>query len=72
MLTSYSVRCQHTGCNWRGSLLPLGRPEAFQSSIPNVKVVTFQCPECQGFWQARVVGDDVVPLPFEKEAATQA
>lgn len=66
MLTSYLVRCPYPGCNWFGSLLPQGRPEAWRGSSPTLKVVTFQCPQCQGEWQARVVGDDVVPLPLEE------
>jgi hypothetical protein len=68
MLTSYSVHCPHVGCNWFGSLLPLDRPEAWSNSLPTINRVHFQCPECQGTWQARVVGDDVVNLPLEEEA----
>jgi hypothetical protein len=72
MLTSYSVRCPHLGCNWFGSLLPSGRPESFLPSIPSVNIVTFQCPQCQSEWQARVAGDDVIPLPAQEVAAPWA
>jgi hypothetical protein len=35
-----------------------------------MKEVVFQCPECQGEWHARVVGDDVVPLPLVEMASS--
>jgi hypothetical protein len=66
MLTSYSVRCPHNGCNWFGSLLPLGDTEAWRRAIPTKTVVKFECPQCQSTWYARVVGDDVKPLPREE------
>jgi hypothetical protein len=72
MLTSYLVRCPHPDCNWFGSLLPEGRPEAWRNSTPNVRVVTFLCPRCQREWQGRVVGDDVQPLPLEEMAVPLA
>jgi Zn finger protein HypA/HybF involved in hydrogenase expression len=72
MLTSYSVRCPHLGCNWFGSLLPSGHPEAWQGSVPSLKIVTFQCPQCQGEWNARVVGDDVQSLHQVEMAAPWA
>jgi hypothetical protein len=28
----------------------------------------FQCPQCQGEWQARQVGDDVVTVAIEEPA----
>ncbi len=66
MLTSYVVTCPHPGCDWFGSLLPQGDAESWRGSSPNNKVVVFQCPQCQSEWPARVVGDDVVPLPLEE------
>lgn len=68
MLTSYLVKCPRSGCHWFGSLLPRGNAEAWRGSLPSVSIVEFECPECQGEWQARVVGDDVVPLPLEEMA----
>jgi len=68
MLTSYWVRCPHTGCGWFGSLLPHNDVEAWRASIPNVSTVVFLCPQCQGEWHARVVGDDVENLPLEEMA----
>ena len=62
MLTSYLVKCPHLDCNWFGSLLPLGDTEAWRGSTPTKSMVMFQCPRCQGEWQARVVGDDVVTV----------
>jgi len=70
MLTSYRVTCPHLGCHWMGSLLPHDHLEAWATSSPTTKMVTFECPQCQREWHARVVGDDVVSLPLE-ELATQ-
>jgi hypothetical protein len=62
MLTSYMVSCPHPNCGWFGSLLPTknGIP---MPSIPGTTVF-FHCPQCDGEWRARVVGDDVKPLPL--------
>jgi hypothetical protein len=68
MLTSYLVRCPHSGCGWFGSLLPSRNLDAWRESVVRTSVVRFQCPQCQGDWEARVVGDDVVPLPLEELA----
>ena len=72
MLTSYFVTCPYPGCNWFGSLLPCGSPELLRESVVPAKVVTFHCPQCRGEWQARVVGDDVKPLPLPEVAAPTA
>jgi hypothetical protein len=66
MLTSYLVACPHVGCGWFGSLLPSRDQEAWNPLIPTTPVAVFQCPQCQRQWRARVVGDDVVPLPLEE------
>jgi hypothetical protein len=68
MLTSYRVTCPHVGCRWTGSLLPRTNQDAWRSSAPTVKVVVFECPQCHGEWQARVVGDDVEALPLAELA----
>jgi hypothetical protein len=68
MLTSYRVKCPHLGCNWSGSLLPQGDTRLFTGAVPSTNLVVFQCPECQGQWRARVVGDDVKPLPLDEIA----
>lgn len=68
MLTSYLVRCPHSGCHWSGSLLPSGDGEAWRGPMPSTPVVAFQCPQCQREWHARVVGDDVYLLPLEEPA----
>ncbi len=68
MLTSYLVKCPHFGCDWFGSLLPRGNPEAGQTA----QVVVFECPHCGGEWQARVRGDDVIPLPLPELAEQHA
>jgi hypothetical protein len=65
MLTSYLVRCPHAGCRWFGSLLPHDHLEAWRTASPHRSIVAFHCPECHGEWQARIEGDDVVPLPLE-------
>src|SRR5439155_7711981 len=46
MLTSYLVRCPHSGCRWFGSLLPRIDSESWRGYIPNKTVVTFECPQC--------------------------
>jgi hypothetical protein len=69
MLTSYLVTCPHDGCHWFGSLLPSDDPEAWRGSVPTRSEVVFRCPQCHGEWRARVVGDDVVPLPLEPASA---
>jgi hypothetical protein len=66
MLTSYLVTCPHSSCRWFGSLLPRTGSDAWHGADPIRGVVVFQCPKCQGEWRARVVGDDVVPLPLEQ------
>ena len=68
MLTSFLVRCPHSGCNWFGSLLPQGDTEDWRGYAPAKNVVMFECPRCQGHWRARVVGDDVETLPLEEMA----
>lgn len=67
MLTSYRVNCPHAGCGWSGSLLPQTDTQLFRAASPAVKVVVFQCPQCDGQWKARLVGDDVVALPLEEK-----
>ena len=63
MLTSYLVSCPHLYCGWFGSLLPTKNGVPMQS-IPGA-IVNFHCPQCDGEWHAKVVGDDVRPLPLE-------
>jgi hypothetical protein len=72
MLTSYLVKCPHVGCGWFGSLLPRREDDSWSSPMPARPIVRFQCPQCQGEWQARVVGDDVVSLPVEEMVVPMA
>lgn len=69
MLTSFYVRCPHAGCGWRGSVMPKGNAESWRGAVPGQRVVVLECPECQREWQAKVVGDDLVPLPAKEAAA---
>jgi hypothetical protein len=69
MLTSYLVSCPHEGCKWFGSLLPLSTAEAWHGTAPIPGVVVFQCPQCHSEWRARIVGDDVKPLPPDQVGA---
>ncbi len=71
MLTDYMVVCPFEQCHWAGCLFPQGSREVWRSAIPTQRNITFQCPRCQGEWQARIVGDDAVPLPLE-EVVSQA
>jgi hypothetical protein len=71
MLTSYRVKCPHLDCNWSGSLLPQGDTRLFQGALPSTNHVVFQCPACEGQWLAKVVGDDVKPLPLEQTATAR-
>jgi hypothetical protein len=66
MLTSYWVTCPHFECRWSGSLLPSRDTEAWRPAAPALGTVTFRCPRCRHEWRARVVGDDVKPLPLEE------
>lgn len=66
MLTSYMVKCPHSGCGWSGSLLPCSNANAWHVAQPIIPKVTFQCPKCERQWQARVRGDDVEPLPLDE------
>jgi hypothetical protein len=34
-----------------------------------MRTVKFRCPRCHGEWRARLVGDDVKPLPVEEAVA---
>jgi hypothetical protein len=66
MMTSYMVTCPDPDCRWFGSLLPHADLDAWSGPKPTRAIISFQCPECGGEWQARVVGDDVVPLPLDE------
>lgn len=69
MLTSYLVSCPYPGCTWFGSLLPHDNLEAWRGAAPTKEEIVFECPRCHGEWHARVVGDDVVPLPLHEMVA---
>lgn len=66
MLTSYLVKCPHMDCGWAGSLLPSRDTDSWRGPVPTTPVASFECPQCHGEWRARIVGDDVVPLPLEE------
>jgi hypothetical protein len=34
--------------------------------MPTTPIAVFECPSCHQTWRARVVGDDVVPLPLDE------
>jgi hypothetical protein len=70
MLTSYFVRCPHKGCAWFGSLLPSQDTQLWRGSLPGTQVAVFHCPSCDRQWRARVVGDDVRPLPLDEKVPT--
>jgi hypothetical protein len=72
MLTSYWVSCPNVGCKWCGTLLPQTDTQLFRPASPTVKIIVFQCPRCEGQWRARIVGDDVVPLPPEQKVPSLA
>ena len=65
MLTSYLVKCPHFNCGWFGSLLPSRDTDSWRGSVPTTPIAVFECPHCQQNWRARVVGDDIVPLPLD-------
>lgn len=72
MLTDYSVHCPHDGCGWAGSLFPLGNRDDWRPACPKQRVINFRCPRCQRGWQARIVGEDAVPLPLEAAGVATA
>jgi hypothetical protein len=66
MLTSYMMKCPHAGCNWFGNLIPRINQELYHGQAGRkASIVEFRCPRCQTAWKARMVGDDVKPLPAE-------
>lgn len=69
MLTSYWVKCPQLGCQWTGSLLPVGDGESWKRSLPTTNVATFECPRCRNEWRARVHGDDVEAILDEELVA---
>jgi hypothetical protein len=70
MLTSYLVKCPHSGCDWFGSLLPRTNRNAWRGPTPEAPIAEFQCPRCQREWQGRVVGDDVVPVALAEPSVS--
>jgi hypothetical protein len=66
MLTSYLVKCPHFNCNWSGSLLPSRDTDSWRGPVPTTSTAVFECPQCRQSWKAKVVGDDVVPLPLDE------
>jgi hypothetical protein len=66
MLTSYLVRCPYRGCDWFGSLLPRQDTDSWRGPRPTVPIAVFECPHCRRIWRARIVGDDVEPMPIEE------
>jgi hypothetical protein len=66
MLTSYLVKCPHFDCNWSGSLLPSRDTDSWRGSVPTTSTAVFECPHCHAEWRAKIVGDDVVPLPLDE------
>jgi hypothetical protein len=46
--------------------LPKGNREAWRAATPTTNEVVFCCPRCHREWHARLVGDDVKPLPLEE------
>jgi hypothetical protein len=71
MLTDYSVHCPHDDCGWRGCLFPQGNREDFKPAQPMRNVITFCCPRCHREWQARIIGEDAIPLPNQPVTAEQ-
>jgi hypothetical protein len=65
MLTSYLVRCPHSGCDWFGSLLPSRDADSWRGCAPTTSTAVFECPRCGREWRARVKGDDVIPFPVD-------
>jgi hypothetical protein len=68
MKTSYLVRCPHPDCHHFGSLLPCAKIDAWHGEISAMPAVMFRCPKCKREWRARMVGEDVRPLPLEPAA----
>jgi len=66
MLTSYHVKCPHSGCDWSGILLPCRDTDSRGSSVRSTFIAVFECPKCQRRWKAQAIGDDAVTLPMEQ------
>jgi hypothetical protein len=67
MLTSFMVKCPHYGCHWFGSLLPRTDLDSWRGQPRTGLILTFECPQCHEEWRARLVGEDIEPLPLEAE-----
>ena len=63
MLTSFFVKCPNVDCGRFGSLLPRTSSDTWRGAVPDESLITFECPSCHEEWQARLVGDDIRPLP---------
>ncbi len=66
MLTDYFVHCPHDGCRWKGCIFPQGKHDSHSPLCPTKREIRFLCPSCRRTWDARIVGDDAVPLPLHE------
>lgn len=62
MLSSYSVACPHTTCDWTGSLVPSRRRGGADAEIMSMQLAWFRCPRCQRDWEVRITNDRVTIL----------
>jgi hypothetical protein len=49
-------------------LLPSRNRDAWLTAIPRTNEIVFECPRCHREWRAKLVGDDVHPLPLNEVA----
>jgi hypothetical protein len=64
VLTDYFVHCPHADCHWKGCIFPQGKRDSHSPLAPTNRDVVFLCPSCRRTWNARIVGDDAIPLPL--------
>ena len=67
MLTDYSVHCPNDHCGCAGVCFPRERMRT-SSGEPARRIIGSVCRRCQREWQARIVGDDAIPLPQQPAA----
>lgn len=69
MLSSYPVDCPYPGCAWKGNLVPSHLRGGSDAEMAPMQRAWFQCPRCQGDWEVRMQGGEVVVLPASEKAS---
>ena len=71
MLTDFSVRCPHEGCNWKGYLIPSATQGGSAADILNGKRGWFRCQACGKDWSATIQGDELRETELTDQTGTE-